>query len=155
MKRRNLKIAYIPLLVALITVMTGAAVLFSCKRDLTPPAANNNMAAIEQLTGGYLLTGSVTVETGEDALLLNINKGQTQVLVSRIAGMTAAPIHNMSSAQVVVSSHGIVVKDLANDQVFFFTNNDAESIAQFDKARSMMHFRAYNDRIIGTMVVHS
>lgn len=155
MKHRNLKIACIPLPVVLITVMTGAAVLFSCKRNVTPPEAHNNMAAIEQLTGGYLLTGTVTVETGEDALLLNINNGSTQVLVSRMAGNRLAPIHNMTSAQVVVSSHGVVVKDLSNNQVFFFTNNDAESIAQFDKARSLFATGTYTDRIIGTTVVHS
>lgn len=155
MKHQNLKIAGIPLLAAVFAVITGTAVLFSCKKSIAPSAAKNDMVAIKKLTGGHLLTGPVTVETGNEGLLLNVTNGATQILVLRAAGSAPAPLHNMAAAQVVVSTHGVVVKDLASNQVFFLTNNDGQSIANFSKAQSLIKTPAYNDRIIGTTVVQS
>jgi len=139
-----------------VAVIIAALLLFSCKKNSfeTVPE-KNNMASVSESLGGDLFTGKVTVECDKDEIAINYNNGSKYILITKIPQIQISNINDVQSASLITSKYGIVLKDLNTGRVYFFTNNDSESLDEFKTVESNFKSSFQSDKIFGTTIINN
>jgi len=130
--------------------------LFACNKNNetpSPGAGNENLTTVAKAVTGELIQGNVKTTSGTEGLMLHIN--DVDILVEKALGNQLSVLPDMSSAAVITSAHGLILKDLALGNVYFLVNNDEESIRQFNAVVSLFPSVVRIDKIFGTTIVRS
>jgi hypothetical protein len=123
--------------------------LISCKkndRDVTK--SDNSLTNIAASLNSKVLTGSLSASSSEDGLSLIFDNGTKTILLEKIPNTELAEIGLIQSA-------GIIVKDLAKDKVWFFVNNDEESIKRFEAIKNGYAGKYEFSKVFGTTIVNA
>jgi hypothetical protein len=106
---------------------------------------------------GEKRSGSLIGAEDGDRLALSCNEGRQYILVDKIPGTQNIGVFSSTSAELITSEYGIVIKDLSNNKLVLLANNDAESIRRMEQARSIMNGEGVSlvfGTIFGTTIVN-
>jgi hypothetical protein len=129
-------------------------ILTSCKKD--PPGetfANDEIPQSAKLVQGKVLRGKITAESNESEIVISYNDGSSYIIIEKLAGYKYPQIDNIASAELVLSDHGLILKNTNENTVYVLTNNDPESIEAFTAAGSVFKGDVQRSLIYGTTVV--
>ena len=143
-------------LAATVVAFMFSLFLISCKkddRDVTK--SDNSLTTIAASLNSKVLIGSLSANSSEDGLSLIFDNGTQTILLEKIPNTELAEIGLIQSAEIVTSGNGIIVKDLAKDKVWFFVNNDEESIKRFEAIKNGYAGKYEFSKVFGTTIVNA
>ncbi|MRG45712.1 hypothetical protein GFS24_11335 [Chitinophaga sp. SYP-B3965] len=135
-----------------VAIMLIALLLFACNKNNETPG-NDNMTAAAKAVTGKLVQGEVKSISDAEGLLLHIN--DLDIIVSQMPGSSLSALPGISSAAVITSAYGLILKDLVRGNVYFLVNNDEESIRRFNAITLLFPSTVRNDVIFGTTIIRS
>lgn len=139
-----------------VAVIIASLLLFSCKKSsLETVPEKNNMASVSESLQGDLFIGKVTVESDENEIVINYNNSSKYILITKIPQTQISNINDVQSASLITSKYGIVLKDLNTHKVYFFTNNDSESLDEFKTVQSNFKSSFQSNKIFGTTIINT
>ena len=103
----------------------------SCKKQNVTLVAPFNLQAMADKLEGEILNGAITAESDEDGLALWCNDGKTLIGLEKIPALHFTEPGNIMHAQVVYSNYGIIIRDLDNNKLWYYIQNDDNSQKQF------------------------
>ncbi len=156
MTTKNSKLLGSIIFPGMITALIAAMLLFSCKKSsLETVSVKNDMVEAAKVLGGTVLSGNVTTESNENEIAVNYNNGNKLILIEKIRGSEPITINSILSAQVIISTYGVILKDLSNNKIFFLTNNDSESMKMFEEVKSLFDRNLQSATVFGVTVVNA
>ncbi|MBO9152221.1 hypothetical protein ACFOTA_08390 [Chitinophaga sp. GCM10012297] len=134
-------------------IVLTAIFLFACKKNNDTPASGTdpNIAAAIKAVYGNVLKGKVTVTSDAEGLWLSVDRHT--ILVSQLPGFDLDALSDISSATVVTSQHGLILKDLDTGKIYLLVNADPESARRFDQVAALFPQGAWKNLVYGITVV--
>lgn len=156
MTTKNSKLLGSIIFPGMITALVAVMLLFSCKKgSLETVSVKNDMVEAAKVLGGTVLSGNVTTESNENEIAVNYNNGNKLILIEKIQGSEPITINSILSAQVIISTYGVILKDLSNNKIFLLTNNDSESMKMFEEVKSLFDRNLQSATVFGVTVVNA
>ena len=129
----------------------ASALLFSCGKRAVTTSPNTRMEQAARLLHGEKRSGSLLGAEDADRLALSYNNGSQYILVDKLPGPDKIGIFSMTSAELITSSYGIIIKDLSTNRLVFLANNDEESLRRMQQARTLLLDEAAGATVFGTI----
>lgn len=148
MKSKNSSPGYL-----ILTTLLYALAFFSCKKE----DANHSKKDLNEVAaslGGTKLTGSITIVTegNESAIVFNSTDKLVIISLQESESLRAGTIN---SAELIISRYGVMVKDVAKNEVWLLSNNDKESKTKFEHARSLFSNAKFNATLFNVMEINT
>lgn len=132
MKTKQMTPRGVPGMVCLALMLAAIFLPFiSCKKQNATLVAPFNLQAMADKLQGELLNGSITTESDEDGLALWCNDGKILIGLEKIPAQQFTEPGNIRHAEVVYSNYGIIIRDLDNNKLWYYIQNDDNSQKQF------------------------
>jgi hypothetical protein len=128
------------------------AACLSCRKQAAAPASSS-LDAITDVLNGHRVNGSLTTEEEGTAFLLDYNRGVSYILIDKL-DKTHLNLTPSASAQIITSTYGLVIKDLASNRIWLLANNDPESLKRFETVKTLLQGGYTSTLIYGTTVVN-
>lgn len=140
----------------MIIIVAIALIFTACQKTSTSVLPEKDaMQQATQLLEGQLLTGKLVNGGSEDgAVYLDYNDGQKGIIVQSIPGDPDLTIPSMENAEIITSTHGVVIKNTKDNSILLFPQNDTESIAKFNKLSSVLKKGNGKVPIAGTILLN-
>ena len=156
MTTKNSKLLGSIIFPGMIIVLVAVMLLFSCKKgSVETVSVKNNMVEAVKVLDGTVLSGNITTESNENAIVLNYNNGNKFILIEKIQGTEPISINSIQSAEVITSKYGVILKDLSNNKIFLLTNNDSESLKMFEEVKSLFGKNLQSATVFGVTIVNA
>src|SRR5215469_15577478 len=144
------------------TIMYGMTLIAACAVTICScnKPANSDMTAKDDLTEtaalvkGTVLYGSLTSESDDHSVTLTYNEGRKYFILEKLAGQASFSV-NISSAGVILSKYGVIIKDESKNAYLLFVNNDPSAIEQFKAVETRLTGSVRNSLIYGSTIVNN
>jgi len=137
MKTTQMKFKGIPGMVCLGFVVGLFFLLaVSCRKNSAGPASTVTLQTIADKLEGEILNGSVSTESDEEGTALWCNEGKTLIVLAKIPSQGFTDPGKIEHAQVVYSSFGIIIRNTATNQLWYYIQNDEKSQKRFESLQS-------------------
>lgn len=144
------------ILIASILIFLVSTLFISCKKNIPGTAsAGYNMDKAAKILGTKKISGSLESISIENELVLNYNKGNRFIFIDKLPGSSGINIAPISSADLIVSDYGVIIKDLNHDKIWLLVNNDEQSARKFEALRSDLIGNYPATKIFGITLVNS
>lgn len=128
-----------------------STLLFSCGKRTATTSPSTRMEQAARLLQGEKRSGSLLGAEDADRLALSYNNGSQYILVDKLPGPDKIGVFSMTSAELITSNYGIIIKDLSNNRLVILANNDDESLRRMQQARTLLLDEAAGSAMFGTI----
>ena len=156
METRNSKLFKGLTILGIVIIFLASGLFFSCKKIasvLTP--SGDNMDEIAKILNGKRISGSLMSRNDENVWAINYNNGVQFFLIDKLPGAQNFNFNSTQSAQIIISIYGVLIKDVNNNKIFLFINNEKESLKKFEVIKSTLNTNYESTSIFGTTIVNS
>jgi hypothetical protein len=150
MKSKNEALKATMISIAIILVIG----FLSCKKESSSTVHKYDMAEAARLLNGEQLSGRIAVESSENEVVLNYNKN-TYFLIQKLSKDELLDVNSMSSAVIVASKYGLVIRDVTKNTVLLLANNDAESKKRFEAIKPLFGNNSPTVPVFGITIVNA
>lgn len=140
----------------MVIVLTASLLFYSCKGNaLDTTFSENAMQMAAKALNSKNFTGSLNSESAGNELVLNYNNGSKLIVIDKLPESEPIPMNPMALVEVIISSYGLVIKDITCNQVLLLVNNDPESLEKFERIKTLFGNTYQSAKVFGTTIINA
>lgn len=125
--------------------------ILSCGKRTIRTSPDTRMEQTVRLLQGEKRLGSLIGVEDASSLALNYNNGSQYILIDKLPGPGSIEVPSITSAELITSNYGIVIKDLSNNRLVILANNDEKSLRLMQQARALLLDKTAGSTLFGTI----
>ena len=149
MKSKNSAPGYL-----IITALWCMLAFFSCKKEDADNYSKKDSNEVAVSLEGTKLTGSITIVTEDNESAIMFDNSDKLVIIG-LAESESLRAGTINSAELIVSKYGVMVKDVAKNEVWLLANNDEESKRKFEYVRTLLPNAKYSSTVFNIMEINT
>lgn len=114
----------------------------------------NDLTETAAMVNGTLLHGSLRSENDDSQVGFSYNSGQKYIFIDKLTAANTLSV-DIQSAGLILSNHGVIIKDESKNSYLLLANNDPTSIARFRAVESRLNGSVRSTLIYGVTVVNA